>query len=52
MSGCRKRLKSTSPEAPAFVSRAAMLAIALKYGATLTATGMPTCRVTDSTSST
>ena len=30
MSGCRKRLNSTSPDAPAFASRAAMLAIALK----------------------
>jgi hypothetical protein len=29
-----------------------MLAIALKYGATLTATGTLTCMVTDSTSST
>ena len=29
-----------------------MLAIALKYGATFTATGMPTCRETDSTRST
>ena len=32
MSGWRKRLKSTSPSAPASTSRLAMLPMALKYG--------------------
>ena len=40
MSGWRKRLKSTSPSAPASTSRLAMWPIELKYGPTFTASGM------------
>ena len=51
MSGCKKRLKSTSPSAPASARRRAMLAIELKYGPTLTASGIVTTSRTARTSS-
>ena len=46
MSGCRNRLKSTSPSAPASSSRSAISPIELKCGLSLTATGTVTASLT------
>ena len=46
MSGCRKRLNSTSPSAPAWSSRSAISPVELKYGLSLTATGTVTAPLT------
>ena len=46
MSGCRKRLNSTSPSAPASSSRSAISPVELKYGLSLTATGTLTTALT------
>ena len=46
MSGWRKRLKRTSPSAPASSSRNASSPVELKYGASLTATGTVTASLT------
>jgi hypothetical protein len=46
MSGCRNRLNSTSPSAPARSRRRAISAVALKYGLSFTATGTVTASLT------
>ena len=46
MSGCRNRLNSTRPSAPAPSSRSAISPVELKYGLSFTATGTLTTALT------
>ena len=46
MSGCRKRLNSTRPSAPASSRRSAISPVELKYGPSFTATGTLTAALT------